>query len=238
MPDKLSEDERIKAEIDSLFEAAEKERYVHSRSKETFDSIAGLWFLGDTFKSTLAYISSSYIVSSFLLNSLGLAYKSIRSDYGLPEFDSSALTNNEARREFLKELERLKADEIFVKWLKDFLIPKCEELLESIKGEELEDIAKLGNMADSTEHIARHYVSKEDGDTWIYDSIFQFSDEFLLSSDKPRFEQAGATILNPIDRERSPDNLSHFSSPFESDENTSQYDIPVGESATALRRVA
>ena len=47
MPDKLSEDERIKAEIDSLFEAAEKERYVHSRSKETFDSIAGLWFLGD-----------------------------------------------------------------------------------------------------------------------------------------------------------------------------------------------
>lgn len=84
MLDNLGADERVKEEIDSLFEA---ERYIHSRSRETFDAVAGLWFLGGTFESVLARISCNYIVSSFLLNSIALIYQRIRSDYDLPEFD-------------------------------------------------------------------------------------------------------------------------------------------------------
>lgn len=167
-------------EINSLFKAAEKERYVHSRSIETFDAVAGLWFLGNDFESVLTHISHNYIVSSFLLNSLALIYQRIRSDYNMPEFNAVALTSDKARKEFEEKIERLKTDSKFIQWLKDSLLPKCEELLHRVEGESLEDIARIGNLADSTEHVAKQYVSLEDGDVWVYDGIFQFSDALEL----------------------------------------------------------
>ncbi len=191
MSDDLNEYRQLKEEINSLFEAAEKERYVHSRSKETFDSIAGLWFLGDAFQSALARISNSYIVSSFLLNSLGLIYERMRFDYGLPEFSANALTDDETFKKFLEEIGKLKADGKFVQWLKDTLLPRCEELLHRVEGNDLESVARIGNLADSTEHIARQYASREDGDTWVYDSVFQFSDELIaLYGELTTYEKA------------------------------------------------
>ena len=181
----LQDKAKIEEEIDSLFETAEREKYVHSRSKETFDAIAGLWLLGDAFQSTLARISCDYIVSSFLLNSLALIYRRIRLDYDLPEFDAIAMANDEARQRFMKQIEKLKVDNGFLQWLEDYLLTKCEDLLYRLsyhaEGEDLEFVARLGNLADCTWQIAEKYVSRVDGDTWVYDSIFQFSDELLAS---------------------------------------------------------
>ena len=234
----LDDNERIEEEINSLFEAARREIYVHSRSEETFDAIAGLWFLGDTFRSVLARISCNYIVSSFLLNSLALIYQRIRSDYDLPEFDAGVLTNDEAFQRFMEEIERLKADDTFVQWLKDSLLRKCEKLLDDVEVRDLEDMARLGNLADSTEHIAKQYVSREDGDTWVYDSIFQFSDELLPSSGESVVSgEAAAFILpEPRDNARSLNNSSAFDLIVSEAQNATQREELPGGSATNTNR--
>ena len=87
MSEKLNDDE-IEKQINLLFEAAEREKYLHSRARETFDSIAGLWFLDDDIQSKLASIACNYIVSSFLLTALWFIYEQLRVDYDLPKISA------------------------------------------------------------------------------------------------------------------------------------------------------
>jgi|GEM_PF-5488587 len=231
----LDDNEGIEEEINSLFEAARRERYVHSRSEETFDAIAGLWFLGDAFRSVLARISCNYIVSSFLLRSLALIYKRISSNYDLPEFDARDLANDKARRRFTEEdIKGLKADATFVQWLQDFLLPKCVDLLLYVEGGNLEDIGRLGNLADSITRVAQQYVSHENGDTWVYDSIFQFSDELLPSSGESVVfgEAAASTLSEPRDNAWSLNNSFTFDPVISETQNAPQHEVLPGGSAT------
>lgn len=180
MPDER-DNESLEREIELLFEAAEREKYVHSRSGETFDAIAGLWFLGEAFESTLAEIAHSYIVSSFLLESLELIYQRISSDYRLPDFSADVLTNQDALEEFLQAVEKLSHHESFVGWLQDSLLPRCGKLLK-VHAQSKEDVSRLGNLTDSIQRAAEQYSPGEDGDTWAYDGIFQLSNELLGTS--------------------------------------------------------
>lgn len=164
-------------EINALFQDAAKEKHIHSRSKETFDDVAGLWFLGKRVVSTLAEISSQYVVASFLLKAIGLIYQRVRNDYNLPEFDARALTDDDAREAFLKAVDKLKADGGFVEWLEDLLLGKCAELARVVRFSDLQSVSRLGNLADATSHVAEQYVDRQDGDTWVYDAIFQFATE-------------------------------------------------------------
>ena len=180
MPDER-DNENLEREIELLFEAAEREKYVHSRSGETFDAIAGLWFLGEAFESTLAEIARSYIVSSFLLRALELIYQQIRSDYRLPDFSADVLTNQDALEEFLQAVGKLSRHESFVGWLQDSLLPRCSKLLK-VHAQSKEDVSRLGNLTDSIQRAAEQYSPGEDGDTWAYDGIFQLSNELLGTS--------------------------------------------------------
>lgn len=163
-------------DIDILFETAEKEKHVHSRSGEVFDAIAGLWLLGDELEAVLARIGRNYIVSSFLLNSLGFIYKRISADHDLPEFHAIELTDTAARVSFLTDLQKVKSDSL-AKWLKDELVETLERALDSYCGENLEAVSRLGNLSDSIQRIAELYVDREDGEIWVYDSLFQFAEE-------------------------------------------------------------
>lgn len=178
------DDETIDKQIDLLFEAVEKEKYVHSRSKDTFDALAGLWFLDDTFQRSLARIASGYIVSSFLLKSLGAIYERIRMDYDLPKLNAKEFGTENVREDFIQKTRQVLQDESCMQWLKYRLMPECIQLLDSIgaRVNTLEDISSLGNLADSIEYTTEQYASQNDGDLWIYDSIFRFSDQLLGGS--------------------------------------------------------
>ncbi len=170
--------DELEKEIEKLFQTAEKERYIHSRSKETFDNISGLWFLGNEFEKTLSQITKSYIVSSFLLKTLGCIYQRIRSEYSLSDFRAIDLTDEVVAGWFKEELAKLKNDDKFIAWLRKCLLPACDAIINAeIEG--LDEIARLGNSADSTQRISELYVDQEDGEIWCYDSIFQFH-EFVV----------------------------------------------------------
>jgi len=191
----------IEDEINLLFNEAEKEKHVHSRSKETFDNIAGLWLLDSNFDSVLAHISSNYIVSSFLLKSLELIYGCLQDDYDLPNFSADLLTDDGKLAEFKESLEKLKSDKKFLDWLQNTLLPRCEELMDYDNARNLEDISKIGNLADSTLYITQRYSANEDGDVWVYDGIFQFSDELKIVIEEPeKFDLGHVGIdMSPFD---------------------------------------
>ncbi len=166
----------LEREIDRLFEKADKEQFVHSRSERTFDALAGLWRLGPKFEQALAHLSGNYIVSSFLLDALALVYERARTDYNIPEFGALHLMNSTSVTDFEQALERLKGDAIFVDWMENILLPKCEELLRRVNTHDLAAVASLGNLADSTQHVAEHSYKHDHSAGWIYDSVFQFYD--------------------------------------------------------------
>jgi hypothetical protein len=166
----------IKEEIDRLFAEAKKEQYVHSRSEETFDSVSGFWFLGGAIRSSLAKISYSYIVSSFLLGVLARIYQRIQKEHNVEDFEAIQLSDKEAVCTFKEEAEKIRSDQVLIKWFEDSLFPTCVSALH-FEAKDLEQVARLGNLADSIEHLAEHYVSQEGGDVWLCDFIFQFADE-------------------------------------------------------------
>jgi hypothetical protein len=165
--------------IDLLVNSAEKEKHVHSRSKEIFDAVAGLWFLGNDFETALACIGHKYIISSFLLKSLELIYDRIRADYDLPEFHAIDLTDSDARKSFQDALQKLNSDSRFVEWLQNDLFSVCKRLLDSTYTHNLDTISMLGNLSDSIQRATERHSTQEDGEIWVYDSIFQFADEVL-----------------------------------------------------------
>jgi len=172
-------DKAIEEAVDRLFERAKKEKHIHSRSGETFDAIAGLWFLGDDVESVLSQITRSHIISSFLLKCLGIIYQRICKEYDIPDFQAKDVTDSEAYELFMGRLQKIKDDDRFVPWLQDSMFPVCAQLLDRVEGDNLEGISSLGNLADSTGHLAEGYASREDGEIWAYDCIFQLADELL-----------------------------------------------------------
>ena len=140
-------DPDIQSIIDDLLEQAKKERHIHSRSVEVLKDIASLWDLDEIAQYRLAKIASSYIISSFLLKSLARINK---------RFD--------------------KDSQSFKEWIEGTYLARCMDILEYDDAYTLEDVSRIGNLADSCDSIAEEYDKIEDGEIWVFDSIFQFAD--------------------------------------------------------------
>ena len=141
------DDQELDKLIDDVFEEAARERHVHSHSKETFDNVAGLWYLSPKSAEVIAKVAKTYIVSSFLLEKLGLEYGEIREMYNLPEFTAEMVTNDEKRYEFIDMLSEIIKDERFMNWFNKYVVDACNTILESSIPNTLCEISSLGNLA-------------------------------------------------------------------------------------------
>lgn len=163
-------DKDLEKEIDELFEKAEKEQYVHSRSPETFDNIAGLWFADPYAHEVLRRLACQYITSSCLLKLLELFYKF---DFGdsMPPIKSIDLTDDTKRIAFSKATSVI--DDKYLAWFKQFVLSAITRLLDKVSATDLEEVARLGNCADSAVTFAQHAIEAGE-DAIMYDSLFYF----------------------------------------------------------------
>lgn len=167
-------DKDLEKEIDELFKKAEKEQYVHSRSSEVFDDIAGLWFADQRITDALIEISRQYIISSCLLRLLGMMYKQ---DFnGVSPIESVDLTDIDKRTKLLVETAAVNPK--LVKWYAETALPAAIKALQKATATDLESIARLGNCADSTTRFAQHMLDAGE-DMWLNDSLFQFVEMVL-----------------------------------------------------------
>lgn len=196
MSEKLNDDE-IEKQINLLFETAEREKYLHSRAKETFDSIAGLWFLDNDIQSKLASIACNYIVSSFLLTALRFIYEQLRVDYDLPKISARDIGEDSVRNEFIQRVKEIMQDQESVHWVRNRLLPECMQLLNRIPAENLEDVSRLGNLADSIERTTEQYAVRENGELWVYDSVFRFSNQ-VLGASATSIQTSSGNIRQPL----------------------------------------
>lgn len=139
--------------LKALFQALYEERYIHSLSSQTYDTLYTLWHLNGEITTSLARILARTVVSHFCTRYLAHLHRQIAREAGLPEIRSSRDLGNPGMQQ--EPAARLQGQSYWREILQEEILPALERIVEQLEVSSLEDLVRLAHTGD-------HYLAALD----------------------------------------------------------------------------